>query len=134
MTRKLGNIKEAQSLQADADSAGPKAPGKEITEETTNLKLISFSIEVETDPVTLLVQTDKGPFSVEIPKDQLSHLVYALRFVLYADEALREKRPRRQAEAGRLYASAGSPKEKGQATPTKRPPRANEKKGGKKQK
>ena len=131
MTGTLGNMKEVQSLQADANSAGSQAPGK--TEEITNLKLVGFSIEVETDPVTLLMQTDKGPFSVEIPKDQLSHLVYALRFVLYADEPLREKQLR-QAEAGRLYASAGSPKEKGQATPRKRPPRANEKKGGKKQK
>ena len=132
MTGTLGNMKEVQSLQVDANSAGSQAPGK--TEEITNLKLVGFSIEVETDPVTLLMQTDKGPFSVEIPKDQLSHLVYALRFVLYADEALREKRPRRQAEAGRLYASAGSLKEKGQATPRKRPPRAKEKKGGKKPK
>ena len=39
-----------------------------MTEEITNLKLIGFSIEVETDPVTLLLQTDRGPLSVEIPK------------------------------------------------------------------
>ena len=53
-----------------------------MTEEITNLKLIGFSIEVETDPVTLLLQTDRAPFSVEIPKAQLSNLIYALRFVL----------------------------------------------------
>ena len=48
----------------------------------------------------------------------------------YADEALREKQPRRQAEAGRLYASAGSPKEKGQATPESvRPGRTRRKEG-----
>jgi hypothetical protein len=83
MTGTWGNIKAAQSLQADANSAGPKGPGKDITEEATDLKLISFAIEVETDPVTLPMQTDKGPFSVEIPKDQLSHLVYALRLVIF---------------------------------------------------
>lgn len=133
MTGTLADMKEAQGLQA-VRSADFQSPGNETTEEATHLKLISFSIEVETDPITLLMQTDKGPFGVEVPKDQLSHLVYALRFVLYADEPLREKRLRRQAEAGRLYASAGSPKEKGRATPRKHPPRANEKKGGKKHK
>jgi hypothetical protein len=59
-------MKEAQNLQADARSTGSQAPDKvAMTEEITNLKLIGFSIEVETDPVTLLLQTDKGPFSVE---------------------------------------------------------------------
>ena len=125
--------KEAQGPQADANSAGSQAPGKEVTEETTNLKLVGFSIEVETDPVTLLMQTDKGPFSVEIPKARLSDLVDALRIVSYADEPLREKQLRRQAEAGQLYASAG-PKEKGQASSMKRPPRTHNKEEGKKKK
>jgi hypothetical protein len=105
-----------------------------MTEEITKLKLIGFSIEVETDPVTLLLQTDRGPFSVEIPKTQLSNLTYALRFVAYADEPLRRKRLRKEAEGGQLYASAGEPKEKGEATLVKRPSRANERKGSKKRK
>src|SRR6476660_2463123 len=132
MTGTSGKIKEAQGLQADVSSAGSQAPGK--TEEITNLKLVGFSIEVETDPVTLLMQTDKGPFSVEIPKARLSDLVDALRIVSYADEPLREKQLRRQAEARQLYASAGSPKEKGQASSMKRPPRTHNKEGGKKKK
>jgi len=53
-----------------------------MAEKITNLRLNGFSIEVKEDPVTLLMQTDKGPFSVEIPNAQLSQLVYALRFVL----------------------------------------------------
>jgi len=110
MTGTSGKIKEAQGLQTDASSAGSQAPGK--TEEITNLKLVGFSIEVETDPVTLLMQTDKGLFSIEIPKARLSDLVNALRIVSYADEPLREKQLRRQAEAGRLYTTAG-PKKRG---------------------
>jgi hypothetical protein len=107
MASALGNMKEAPNLQADARSTGSQAPGKvEITEEITKLKLTGFSIEVATDPVTLLLQTDRGPFSVEIPKTQLSSLIYALRFVAYADEPLQRKRLRKQAEGGQLYASA----------------------------
>jgi hypothetical protein len=60
----------------------------------TDLKLIGFSIEVDDDPIELLMQTDKGAFKVEISKAQLSNLVYALRFVLYADEPLEAKRER----------------------------------------
>ena len=131
MTGTSGKIKEAQGLQTDASSAGSQAPGK--TEEITNLKLVGFSIEVETDPVTLLMQTDKGPLSIEIPKARLSDLVNALRIVSYADEPLREKQLRRQAEAGRLYTTAG-PKEKGQTSSMKRPPRMHNKEGGKKKK
>src|SRR6478752_10202525 len=115
MTGTSGKIKEAQGLQADVSSAGSQAPGK--TEEITNLKLVGFSIEVETDPVTLLMQTDKGPFSVEIPKTELSNLVYALQIVSYADEPLQQKRLKRQAEATSLYGSVGDSKEKGEATP-----------------
>jgi hypothetical protein len=58
---------------------------------TTNLKLDGFSIEVQEGPATLLMQTDKGAFSVEMSEDQLSQLAYALRFVLYAQEPLRKK-------------------------------------------
>ena len=78
-----------------------------MTEKTTNLKLNGFSIEVEEDPVTLLMQTDQGSFSVEIPKAQLAELIYALRFVSYAQEPLRKKRERRQLENQRLYSSPG---------------------------
>jgi hypothetical protein len=74
-------------------------------EKITNLKLTGFSIEVEEGPATLLMQTDKGAFSVEIAEEQLSQLVYALRFVLYAEEPLRKKRERKQSESRRLYAS-----------------------------
>lgn len=119
---KLSDMKESSNFQADEGSTY-SPPGKvEMTEEITNLKLIGFSIEVETDPVTLLLQTDKGPFSVEIPKTQLANLVYALRFVLYAEEPLQRKRLRKQAESGRLHTPAGKPKEKG-ATTMKRPQR-----------
>lgn len=74
-------LKDSQRLQAS--SGGPRSLDRtEMTKEITNLKLISFSIEVEIDPVTLLLETDKGPFSLEVPKAQLDNLVYALRFVL----------------------------------------------------
>jgi hypothetical protein len=76
-----------------------------MIDKTTNLKLDGFSIEVEEGPATLLMQTDKGAFSVEMSEDQLSQLVYALRFVLYAQEPLRKKRERRQSERQTLYAS-----------------------------
>ena len=76
-----------------------------MAEKTTNLKLDGFSIEVEEGPAKLLMQTDKGSFSVEIGQEQLSELVYALRFVLYAQEPLKEKRERKQSKGQRLYAS-----------------------------
>jgi len=66
-------------------------------ETTTSLKLTGFAIEVEDDPIVLLMQTDKGPFSVEIPQAELPKLIYALRFVQYAEEPLRKKRERKQA-------------------------------------
>jgi hypothetical protein len=69
------------------------------------IKLNGFSIEVEEGPAILLMQTDKGPFSVEIAKEQLAQLVYALRFVFYAEEPLRRKRETKQSEGRRLYAS-----------------------------
>ena len=82
-----------------------------MTEELTNLKLMGFSIEVETDPITLQLQTDKGPFSVEISKTQLAKLVYALRSVLYAEEPLQRKRLRKEAEVELVPAPSEEPKE-----------------------
>ena len=81
-----------------------------MTEKVTTLKLIGFSIEVKEGPVELLMQTDKGPFSVEIPTAQLSKLVYALRFVLYAEEPLKKKRERKLLGTKGLYASVKNPK------------------------
>jgi hypothetical protein len=68
-----------------------------MAEKTTSLTLTGFEIEVEDDPIILLMQTDKGPFSVEIPKTELPKLIYALRFVQYAEEPLRRKRERKAA-------------------------------------
>jgi hypothetical protein len=90
-------IKQAQNLQTDHRPAGLPIPKPtEITEEITKLTLKGFSIEVETEPLTLVLQTDKGPFSVAITSDQLSKLVYALRFVLYAEEPLQRKRQKQE--------------------------------------
>jgi hypothetical protein len=75
-----------------------------MAEKVTSLKLTGFEIAVEDDPVTLLLQTDKGPFSVEMTRGQLGKLVYALRFVRDAEEPLRRRRQKRQ--TGRLLASA----------------------------
>jgi Phasin protein len=100
-------------------------------EDVTSLKLTGFSIEVDTDPVTLLMQTDKGPFSVEISKTKLSNLVYALQIVSYADEPLQQKRLKRQAEARLLYGSVGDPTKAREATPIKSSRRAKERKGKK---
>ena len=74
-----------------------------MVEMITRLKLTGFSIEVKESPIELLLQTDKGPFNVEIPEPQLSKLVYALRFVQYAEEPLRKRRQKRQSK------SSGSP-------------------------
>ena len=76
-----------------------------MAEKITNLKLDGFSLEVEEGSATLLMQTDKGAFSVEIGQEQLSQFVYALRFVLYDQEPLKEKRERKQSESQRLCAS-----------------------------
>ena len=84
---------------------------REMTEEITNLKLTGFSIEVETDPITLQLQTDKGPFSIEISKTQLEKLVYALRFVLYAEEPLQRKRLSKEAEVELVPAPSEESKE-----------------------
>ena len=83
-----------------------------MAETVTTLKLNGFSIEVKEGPVELLMQTDKGPFSVEIPTAQLSKLVYALRFVLYAEEPLKKKRERKLSGTQGLYASARKPKKR----------------------
>jgi len=112
-----------------------QSPATGTTVETTNLRLISFSIEVKTDPVTLTMQTDKGPFNVEIPKTELTNLVYALQVVSYADEPLRKKQLKRQEGARRLNASAGNLNEKNEVTlPMTRPFGTNEGKGRKKPK
>ena len=89
--------------QANAGSIRSETSSKaEITEDITNLKLIGFSIEVETPPVTLLLETDQGPYSLEIPKAQLDNLVYAFRFVDYAEEPLRERlRKKEEASKGK---------------------------------
>src|SRR5262245_11354238 len=83
-------------------SVRSETPGDvEITGDLTNLKLIGFSIEVETPPVTLLLETDKGRFNVEISKAQLDKLSYACRFVDYAEEPLQRKRLRKHEEASK---------------------------------
>jgi hypothetical protein len=83
-----------------------------MAETVTTLKFMGFSIEVKEGPVELLMQTDKGPVSVEIPTGQLSKLVYALRFVLYADEPLKKKRERKLSGTQGLHASTKKPKPK----------------------
>jgi hypothetical protein len=101
LVRAEAGIQDNQGPQANAGSIGSETPSKvEITKNITNLKLIGFSIEVETPPVTLLLETDKGPYSLEIPRAQLDNLVYALRFVAYAEEPLQE-RLRKQEEAAK---------------------------------
>ena len=81
-------------------------------EDVTSLKLTGFSIEVDTDPVTLLMQTDKGPFSVEISKTELSNLVYALQIVSYADEPLQQKRLKGKPRLDRYTAQLAIPQKR----------------------
>jgi hypothetical protein len=76
-----------------------------MTDSVTSLKLIGFSVEVKGGPVELLMQTDKGALSVQISEDQLSKLIYALRFVQYAEEPLRKKRERKHSGPSGLLAS-----------------------------
>ena len=132
-TQEFGQLMAALgSMEASAGAvASQTLTQMDAPQDVTSLKLIGFSIEVETDPVTLLMQTDKGPFSVEISKTELSNLVYALQIVSYADEPLQQKRLKRQAEATSLYGSVGDPKEKGEATPITSPRKAKERKGKK---
>jgi hypothetical protein len=78
-----------------------------MAEKITDLRMEGFSIEVEEPPVKLLMQTDKGLFNVEIPAAQLSKLIYALRFVLYADEPLKKQRQRKQSAAPQLRTPPG---------------------------
>jgi hypothetical protein len=102
MVRTAAGIKDNQQLQANADSVRQGTPDNaEITKDITNLRLIGFSIEVETPPVTLLLKTDKGPLRLEIPKAQLDNLVCALRFVDYAEEPLQRKRLKKAAETSK---------------------------------
>jgi len=121
------------SMGAHASAVAPQAPSNiDPSEDITTLRLIGFSIEVKTDPVTLTMQTDKGPYNVEIPKTELTNLVYALQVVSYADEPLRKKQLKRQEEARGLNA-AGNPKQKKEITLSMtRPSRTNEGKGRKK--
>jgi hypothetical protein len=98
-------MKRRTALLRRDERSGRRDRATKMADKTTNLKLDGFSIEVEEGPATLLMQTDKGAFSVEMSEDQLSQLVYALRFVLYAQEPLRKRRERRQSEGQRLYAS-----------------------------
>jgi hypothetical protein len=99
MLKTAGSMKDVQYLQPNAGSAQPETGETEAIR--TNLKLIGFSIEVDIDPVTLKLETDKGPFSLEIPRDQLSKLAYALRFVEYAQEPLEKKRLKKQTDASK---------------------------------
>jgi hypothetical protein len=103
LVRAAADIRDNEGPQANAGSIRSETPSKaEITEDITNLKLIGFSIEVETPPVTLRLETDQGPFSLEIPKAQLDKLVYAFRFVDYAEEPLRERlRKKEEASKGK---------------------------------
>jgi hypothetical protein len=84
-----------------------------MSEKVTPLKLIGFSTEVEEGPVELLLQTDRGAFNLEIPQEQLSKLVYALRFIEYAQEPLRKNRLQRQSARVGLAAKSPSKKSKG---------------------
>jgi hypothetical protein len=99
LVRAAAGIQDHEGPQVNAGSIRSETPRKV---EVTNLKLIGFSIEVETPPVTLLLETDKGPFSLEIPKVHLDNLVYALRFVDYAEEPLQERlRKKEEADKGK---------------------------------
>ena len=100
MLKTAGSMKDVQYLQPNAGAAQPET-SDEAEATSTNLKLIGFSIEVDIDPVTLKLETDKGPFSLEIPADQRSKLAYALRFVEYAQEPLEKKRLKKQTEASK---------------------------------
>src|SRR5262249_48283449 len=97
VSKTMAGIKQAPNGEADNISA-VSSTSQPVTE-ATKLTLEGFSIEVETEPMTLMLDTDKRPFSVQITGDQLSKLVYALRFVLYAEEPLERKR-QKQAESG----------------------------------
>lgn len=112
VSKAMAGVK-ARSGQAN-DLAAVSPTSQPVTE-VTKLTLKGFSIEVETEPVTLMLETDKGPFSVEITSDQLSKLVYALRFVFYAEEPLQRRR-QKQAEGGTktatLMTSASKPQVK----------------------
>jgi hypothetical protein len=122
------------AMVANASAVASQTPSKmDPPEDVTTLRLIGFSIEVKTDPVTLLMQTDKGPFSVVIPKTELSNLVYALQIVSYADEPLRQKQLKRE-EARRLDAASGNTNEKKEIAPSMTRPSRNKKKGSKKSK
>jgi hypothetical protein len=97
VSKAMAGVKQVQNGEAN-DSLAVSPTAQPVTE-ATKLALKGFSIEVETEPVTLMLETDKGPFSLEVTGDQLSKLVYALRFALYAEEPLQRRR-QKQAEGG----------------------------------
>ena len=115
VSKAMAGIKQAQNEQTD-DRSAHVTTAEPATQEVTKLILNGFSIEVDTEPVTLMLETDKGSFSVEITGNQLSKLVYALRFVLYAEEPLQRKRQKQEeggTRAAKLMTSASRPQGKG---------------------
>jgi hypothetical protein len=52
------------------------------SEDVTSLKLIGFSIEVETDPVTLLMQTDRALSVLRYPRPSCQILFMRSRLFL----------------------------------------------------
>ena len=114
VSKAITAIKQAQNGQTD-DRSAHVTTAEPVSHQITKLILKGFSIEVDTEPVTLMLETDKGWFSVEIAGDQLSKLVYALRFVLYAEEPLRRRQKQEEGgtRAARLMTSASQPQRKG---------------------
>ena len=112
MVRAAVGIRDNQHQQTNAGSVYSGTSDKaEHPKDGTNLKLMGFSIEVEIKPITLVLETDKGPFSLEMTGSQLAKLSYALRFVDYAEEPLQRKQLKKQAEAskGNTTARLASP-------------------------
>jgi len=72
-----------------------------MAEKITNLKLDGFSL----DRRRLRYVADANRQGRLQCREQLSQFVYALRFVLYDQEPLKEKRERKQSESQRLCAS-----------------------------
>src|SRR5262245_57857203 len=113
VSKAMGGIKRAQN--GTDDRLAHVTTAEPVPQEVTKLILKGFSIEVDTEPVTLMLETDKGSFSVEITGNQLSKLVYALRFVLYAEEPLQRKRQKQEeggTRAAKLMTSASRPQGK----------------------
>src|SRR5262249_3803717 len=114
VSKAMAGIKQAKNGQTD-DRSAHVTTAESVPQEVTKLIVNGFSIEVDTEPVTLMLETDKGSFSVEISGNQLSKLVYALRFVLYAEEPLQRKRQKQEeggTRAAKLMTSASRPQGK----------------------